>query len=132
MSPPRSEEESLSCDEHACDWDTRAGGGLGCSPSGVAGSPAPRPYDDESDGDAASQSDEDEAPPDAEHWQAALEGERALLPDASYPGQLQPVVDARAREQTVDWLLAVRARLGCGAARRGARDHGRLCAAGAR
>ncbi len=119
MAPPRAaEEDSLSCEEQACDWDAR-GGGL-CSPAGVAGSPAPGQYDDDgSDGDAASQSDEDEAPRDAEHWEEALAAESALLPDAGYPGRLQPVVDARARELTVDWLLAVRAR-------------GRRCAAAAR
>jgi hypothetical protein len=99
------ETDSLSCDEHACDWDTRGDGAL-LHPG--AASPAPGQFDDESDGDAASQSDEEEAPPDAEHWEAALAAEAALQPDAGYPGRLQPVVDAAARALTVDWLLAVR------------------------
>ena len=107
MAAPRAlEEDSLSCEEQA-DWDAR-GGGL--SPSaGVAASPAPgQRDDDDSDGDTASQSDNEEEPcPDGELWARALADEAQLLPDAGYT-RVQPVVDARARELTVDWLLAVR------------------------
>ena len=99
----------MSCEEPAVDWEAA----LGSPAAGrvAARSPAPGPADeDDSEGEDCLSEDEQEEGDDFAHLEAALRCEAELLPDPSYPGGLQPAVDAATREALVAWILAVRAR----------------------